>query len=83
MHIVVYSKPNCPACVQVKHFLESKKANYIEKKLNEDFTVEQLLETYSDAKSFPVVVVDGFRIENSQLQKLFVETSEKFLTEEK
>lgn len=81
MHIVVYSKENCPACVQVKHFLESKKANYIEKKLNEDFTVEQLLETYNDARAFPVVVIDGFKIENSKLASLFEETNQKFLTE--
>jgi glutaredoxin len=81
MHIVVYSKENCPACVQVKQFLENKKASYIEKKLNEDFTVEQLLETYSDARAFPVVVIDGFKIENSKLASLFEETNQKFLTE--
>lgn len=81
MHIVVYSKENCPACVQVKQFLENKKAAYTEKKLNEDFTVEQLLETYNDARAFPVVVVDGFKIENSKLPSLFEETNQKYLTE--
>jgi hypothetical protein len=30
--------------------------------LNRDFTREQLLETYPTAKSFPVVVLDGFYI---------------------
>jgi hypothetical protein len=35
---------------------------FTEKMLNRDFTREQLLETYPTAKSFPVVVLDGFYI---------------------
>jgi glutaredoxin len=35
---------------------------YDEFKLDIDFTRENLLEMYSEARSFPVVVVDGFHI---------------------
>jgi glutaredoxin len=42
--------------------LRTNNINFEEKVLNRDFTKEILLETYPKAKSFPVVVVDGFYI---------------------
>ena len=85
MNVVVYTKENCSFCVQAKMLLSSKGINYRELKLNEDFTRETLLNTFPEAKSFPVVVVDGFRIGGySELNKMLMEetkSTSKFLME--
>jgi glutaredoxin len=56
--------------------LSSKGINYTELKLNEDFTIEGLKEIFPGAKTFPVIVVDGFNIGGFDNLK-------KYLTEEK
>ena len=62
MSVTVYSKDNCPFCTQAKMLLSSKGISYSEMKLGEDFTRETLLETFPEAKSFPIIVMDGFNI---------------------
>ena len=86
MNVVIYSKPDCPYCVNSKLLLQSKNISYRELKLNEDFTREHLSELFPNAKTFPVIVIDGFNIGGyTQLvQKLNEETvdNRKFLSEE-
>lgn len=86
MQVTVYSKPDCPYCVNSKSLLQSKNIPYNELKLNEDFTKEFLLELFPNARTFPVIVIDGFHIGGyTQLvQKLNEETvdNRKFLSEE-
>jgi glutaredoxin len=60
--IEVYSKPNCVFCEKAKLLLRDRQIPFIEHKLDVDFTREHLLEMYADAKSFPVIIVDGFYI---------------------
>lgn len=62
MTIEVYSKNNCSFCEQTKQLLKMHGKNYVEYKLDEDFTREILLSKFPEAKTFPVVVVDGFHI---------------------
>jgi glutaredoxin 3 len=61
-HVVIWSKPDCPYCTRAKSALRSKNIPFEEKVLNQDFTREILLETYPTAKTFPVIVVDGYYI---------------------
>lgn len=65
--------------------LISKNIPFQEFKLGQDFTRDHLLEQYPDAKSFPVVVIDGFYIGGAdQLSETISRDysgSEKFLTE--
>ena len=61
-HVVIWSKPDCPYCIKAKNVLRNANIPFEEKMLGEDFTRPQLLETYPEAKTFPVVVVDGFHI---------------------
>ena len=85
MNVVVYTKENCSFCTQAKMLLSSKGIGYQEMKLNEDFTREHLLQTFPEAKTFPVVVVDGFNIGGyTELNKMLIEetkSSSKFLME--
>ena len=62
MAIEVYSKTNCVHCDQAKQILRTHGKNYVEYKLDEDFTREILLSKFPEAKTFPVIVVDGFNI---------------------
>jgi glutaredoxin 3 len=69
-HVVIWSKPDCPYCTKAKGILNSFNIQYEDLMLDRDFTRENLLETYPNAKSFPVVVVDGFYIGGySQLEQ--------------
>jgi len=60
--IEIYSKPNCPYCTKAKQLLNTMNISFNEYKLDEDFTREIVLEKFPNAKSYPIVVVDGFHI---------------------
>lgn len=79
MAIEVYSKTNCTFCDQAKQLLRMHGKDFIEYKLDEDFTREILLSKFPEAKTFPVVVVDGFHIGGYQQlqQQINEETSDK------
>lgn len=62
MNVILYSKDNCSYCTNAKLLLTSKGISFTEMKLGEDFTRETLLEMFPEARTFPVVVVDGFNI---------------------
>jgi glutaredoxin 3 len=62
MAIEIYSKDNCSFCNQAKTILKNLGKGFIEYKLNEDFTREILLSKFPEAKSYPVIVIDGFNI---------------------
>ena len=83
-HITLYTKNKCNYCNNAKLLLSSKGYQYTELKLNEDFTKEQLLELFPLAKTFPVIVIDGFNIGGYQQLKEMVDqnnTTAKYLTE--
>jgi glutaredoxin len=71
MNVIIYSKPDCSECTKAKMLLSSRGINYRELKLNEDFTRETLIDMFPSARSFPIIVVDGFNVGNvSELQKM-------------
>jgi glutaredoxin len=62
INVVLYSKPNCSFCNKAKNLLNFHNISYDEKILDIDFTREYILSLYSQAKTFPVVVIDGVYI---------------------
>lgn len=62
MTIEIYSKDGCPSCVKAKQLLNMHSKDFMEYKLNEDFTRDVLLSKFPEAKTFPVIVIDGFNI---------------------
>ena len=62
MKVEIYSKPQCPFCVQAKALAERKGYELTYKMLDEDFTREDLMETFPTARTFPQIVVDGNKI---------------------
>ena len=85
--IEIYSKDNCVHCVSAKSLLTTRNKQFTEHKLGVDYTREQILEMFPNARSFPIIVVDGFNIGGfTELNKILTEESEdtrKLLNEEK
>lgn len=85
MSVILYTKDNCSYCINAKLLLTSKGIPFSEMKLGEDFTRETLLEMFPEARSFPVIVIDGFNIGGyHQLKEHLnsqVSETKKFLTE--
>ena len=72
----LYTKPNCGYCFRAKAALQQSGLRYTEKRLDIDFTREELLNTFPNAKTYPVIVMDGFNIGGAeQLETLLLERS--------
>lgn len=75
MRATVWSKDNCPYCVQAKALLNQKGIEFEEKKIGEGYTREDLLEAVPTARTVPQIFLDG------ELVGGFTELRAKFLAE--
>jgi len=86
MAIEIYTKEDCSYCKSAKQLLNIHKKEYVEFKLGEDFSREILLSKFPEAKTYPVIVIDGYHIGGfDQLQKQIneeVSDSRKVLLED-
>ena len=73
MKVVIYSKPQCPFCVQAKALAEREGHDLTYKMLDEDFDRETLMETFPGARTFPQIIVDGNKIGGYQEFKKLVD----------
>jgi glutaredoxin 3 len=55
MKAIVWSKDNCPYCVQAKNLLQMKGIEYEERNIQKDWTKEQLLEAVPGARTVPQI----------------------------
>jgi glutaredoxin 3 len=58
MKAIVWSKDQCPYCVQAKNLLTSQGIDYEERNINEGYTKEQLLEVVPNARTLPQIFID-------------------------
>ena len=75
MKVEIYSKPQCPFCVQAKALAEREGHELTYKMLDEDFNREQLMETFPTARTFPQIIVDGEKIGGFTEFKALVDAS--------
>jgi len=75
MKVEIYSKPQCPFCVQAKALAEREGHELTYKMLDEDFDREALMETFPGARTFPQIIVDGEKIGGFTDFKALVEAS--------
>ena len=61
MIIEIYSKPDCPQCVQAETLCKQNAIliDYKKYMLDEDFTRDDLFEKFPTARTFPQITVDG------------------------
>lgn len=58
MKIIIYSKDDCSYCNKARSLLKRLGKEFIEYKLDKDFTRSQIKELFPDAKTFPVITLD-------------------------
>jgi glutaredoxin 3 len=58
MKAIVWSKDQCPYCVQAKSLLQSRGIEYEERNINQTWTKEQLLEAVPSARTLPQIFID-------------------------
>jgi glutaredoxin 3 len=75
MKVEIYSKPQCPYCVQAKALAEREGHELTYKMLDEDFNRETLMETFPGARTFPQIIVDGNKIGGFTEFKALVDAS--------
>jgi glutaredoxin 3 len=75
MIVEIYSKPQCPFCVQAKALAEREGHELTYKMLDEDFDRETLMETFPGARTFPQIIVNGEKIGGFTEYKALVEAS--------
>jgi len=75
MKVEIYSKLNCPYCVQAKGLAEREGHQLTYKMLDEDFDRETLMETFPGARTFPQIIVDGEKIGGFTEYKAIVDAS--------
>ena len=75
MKVEIYSKPQCPFCVQAKALAEREGYELTYKMLDEDFDRETLMETFPGARTFPQIIVNGEKIGGFTEYKALVEAS--------
>lgn len=75
MKVEIYSKPQCPYCVQAKALAEREGHELTYKMLDEDFNREQLMETFPGARTFPQIIVNGEKIGGFTEYKALVDAS--------
>lgn len=61
-NIIIYSKNNCNYCVRAKSILSIKNLEYKEFVLDKDYTKEELLKKFPEAKTLPQIEIDGIAI---------------------
>ena len=58
-NFTVYSKEGCPYCQQILQVLGISELNYVEYKLDEDFTKEAFYGQFGEGATFPQVVLNS------------------------
>lgn len=59
MTAIIWSKDDCPFCVQAKALLTRKGIEYEEKKIGDGYTKEDLLKEVPGARTVPQIFIDG------------------------
>ena len=55
----IYSKPNCSYCSQAKQLLEQNKLEFEYKNLGTHYNLQEFMELFPNARTFPMIVKDG------------------------
>ena len=58
MKAIVWSKENCPYCLQAKGLLKQKGIKFEERNVSKDWTREQLLAAVPNARTLPQIFLD-------------------------
>jgi len=60
--IEIYGKPMCPFCDKAKRLCETRGFDFTYKSLGTDYTREELMEQFPNARTVPQIVINGLKI---------------------
>jgi glutaredoxin 3 len=60
----IYSRPDCPWCVNAKKLCKEKRQSYTEVIIGEDIEVDDFKTKFPDVKSVPYIIIDEIVIGN-------------------
>ena len=55
----IYSKPNCSFCLQAKDLLTMEQLPFEYKQLGTNYSLQEFMELFPNARTFPMIVKDG------------------------
>ena len=62
IHAEIWGKPMCPFCDRAKALCQREGIKYTYHQLDEDFTREELLELFPNARTFPQIKFDDIHV---------------------
>ena len=60
--IIIYTKDNCPHCVNAKKLMTHHGKDYQEMKIGGDLTREDFISIFPNVKTVPHIIIDGEQI---------------------
>lgn len=60
--VIIYTKDNCPYCVQAKRLLEQKDKEYKEINIGRDIRRDDFITLFPSVKSVPHIIINGDEI---------------------
>lgn len=60
--VIIYTKDNCPYCVQAKMRFQAEGQEYTEMKIGVDLTREEFISIFPEVKSVPFIIIDGEKV---------------------
>ena len=60
--IIIYTKDNCPHCVNAKKLMAHHRKAYQEMKIGGDLTREDFISIFPNVKTVPHIIIDGEQI---------------------
>ena len=60
--IEIWSKPSCIFCDKAVNLCKLKGLEYKKYMLNDDYTMEEMVDKFPDARTFPQIIFDGEKI---------------------
>lgn len=79
---IIYTKDNCPFCVQAKNLFSLKGETYQEMKIGVDLTREEFMEIFPDVKTVPFIIIDEERVGGyDRLVEYYNRPDQQFLAE--
>jgi glutaredoxin 3 len=60
--VTIYSKDNCPYCVQAKRLLEEKGKAYTEINIGRDIRRDDFMSLFPNVRTVPFIIIDGDEI---------------------
>lgn len=79
---IIYTKDNCPYCVQAKNLFSLKGETYQEMKIGVDLTREDFISIFPDVKTVPFIIINEEHVGGyDKLVEYYNRPDQQFLAE--